>query len=67
MIEADFANMTYQIPYLIAIDHNKRTIVLSLRGTLSLGDAFVDMHCVDQHIAYPVGLYTSDFIQFVIV
>jgi len=58
VLEADFANRTYEIPYLLAVDHSKRAIVLALRGTLSSGDAFVDVHCVDQDIEYPVDAPT---------
>ena len=33
----------YQAPFSICVDHDKKAIVLSVRGTLSIKDALTDM------------------------
>ena len=38
-----FENSLYRQPYLVAVDHDKKAVVIAVRGSLSLGDALVDM------------------------
>eukprot|EP01126_Amoeba_proteus_P024692 TRINITY_DN24802_c0_g1_i1.p1 TRINITY_DN24802_c0_g1~~TRINITY_DN24802_c0_g1_i1.p1 ORF type:complete len:475 (+),score=86.67 TRINITY_DN24802_c0_g1_i1:581-2005(+) len=53
VVYGNFDNPVFHTPYLIAIDHVKRCVVISLRGTLSLADVLVDASCQDQNIPYP--------------
>jgi len=39
---ANFANDVHQTPYCIAVDHSRHTVVIAIRGTLSLEDCIVD-------------------------
>jgi hypothetical protein len=43
IVFATFENTLYRTPYLVALDHPRRAVVVAVRGTLSLGDALVDM------------------------
>lgn len=42
-------------PYAVVIDHRKRAVVLAVRGTLSLADAFIDLHCVEEKVTLDGG------------
>jgi len=50
LIYADFNNKYHQMPYCIVIDHKWQSVVISIRGTLSLED------CVTDVLVTPVSL-----------
>lgn len=50
---ATFINSIYERPYAIFVDHKWQSVVLAIRGTLSLEDLLNDAH------AEPVGELTS--------
>jgi len=33
------------VPYVVSVDHDKRAVVISCRGTLSVSDLITDLHC----------------------
>lgn len=43
LVYVSFHNKIYQIPFYVAIDRGQQTVVVSVRGTLSLKDAVTDM------------------------
>ncbi|XP_060067139.1 diacylglycerol lipase-beta-like [Ylistrum balloti] len=52
LLYVSFYNKIYAIPFFVAIDRKEKSIVVSIRGTLSLRDALTDMSadsvCIDQ-------------------
>ncbi|KAJ3215963.1 hypothetical protein HDU67_010119 [Dinochytrium kinnereticum] len=38
-------NGIYRSPYIIALDHDKKAVVVAIRGTLSTADVLVDLNC----------------------
>lgn len=42
---ASFANDTNRKPFLVLLDHEKETVVIAVRGTLSLEDCVTDALC----------------------
>ncbi|XP_072916246.1 diacylglycerol lipase-beta [Hemitrygon akajei] len=45
-IHISLHNKIYEIPFFVALDHKKETVVVAVRGTLSLEDALTDL-CTD--------------------
>ncbi|XP_014672368.1 PREDICTED: sn1-specific diacylglycerol lipase beta-like [Priapulus caudatus] len=43
IIHASFHNRTYEVAFFVAVDEETESIILSIRGTLSLGDALTDL------------------------
>jgi sn1-specific diacylglycerol lipase len=43
LVYANFQNELFLVPFCIVIDHAKKTIVITIRGTLSLRDAITDL------------------------
>ena len=43
LVYANFQNELFLVPFCIVVDHTKRTVVVCIRGSLSLQDAIVDM------------------------
>jgi sn1-specific diacylglycerol lipase len=43
LIYANFQNELFMVPFCIVVDHMKKTIVITIRGTLSLRDALTDL------------------------
>jgi sn1-specific diacylglycerol lipase len=43
IVYASYQNDIYQIPFSIAVDHERKTVVLSVRGTLSIKDVLTDV------------------------
>ncbi|XP_074649492.1 diacylglycerol lipase-beta-like [Tubulanus polymorphus] len=43
IIYANFQNQLYETPFCVILDHQTKSIVISIRGTLSLKDALTDM------------------------
>lgn len=52
-MHADFTNDVYHVPFFVAIDEKRKTVVISVRGTLSLSDAIVDMDASPIPIVLP--------------
>ena len=46
LVYLSFVNRLYQVAFLVAVDHAARSVVLAVRGTLSLTDAITDL-CLD--------------------
>uniref|UniRef100_A0A8C6VXG1 Diacylglycerol lipase-beta n=1 Tax=Nothobranchius furzeri TaxID=105023 RepID=A0A8C6VXG1_NOTFU len=42
-IHVSFHNQIYQIPFFVALDHQKEAVVVAVRGTLSLKDVITDL------------------------
>jgi sn1-specific diacylglycerol lipase len=40
---ASFENKVFQAPFFVAIDHSTKSIVIAVRGTMSLRDAVTDL------------------------
>lgn len=40
---ASFHNSVFQTPFYVAIDHSTKSIVVAVRGTMSLRDAITDL------------------------
>mmetsp|Transcript_33425 Transcript_33425/g.48459 ORF Transcript_33425/g.48459 Transcript_33425/m.48459 type:complete len:787 (+) Transcript_33425:35-2395(+) len=45
LVYASFANDTHRKPFVVVLDHEKETVVLAVRGTLSLEDCVTDVLC----------------------
>ncbi|CAC5378638.1 DAGL [Mytilus coruscus] len=43
LVYADYHNRIFEIPFYVAIDKEKQSVVVAIRGTLSLKDAITDM------------------------
>ncbi|XP_052059315.1 diacylglycerol lipase-beta-like [Mytilus californianus] len=43
LVYADYHNRIFEIPFYVAIDKEKQSVVIAIRGTLSLKDAITDM------------------------
>ncbi|RDD45324.1 Sn1-specific diacylglycerol lipase beta [Trichoplax sp. H2] len=50
VLYASYRNKLYETPFLLAVDHSRKSVVVSIRGTLSLIDLAADM------IATPIKL-----------
>jgi hypothetical protein len=47
VVYASFTNYLGEaIPYVVSIDHDKRAVIISCRGTLSISDLVTDLHCM---------------------
>lgn len=42
-IHISFHNQVYEIPFVVALDHQKEAVLVAVRGTLSLEDALTDL------------------------
>jgi len=64
LIYASFHNEMYLSPFMIFADHDKREIIVSVRGTLSFRDALVDVQLNPNPIpSIPGGRAHSGFLQ----
>lgn len=43
VVHASFTNHIFELPYCILLDHKKKQIVISVRGSLSFRDVFTDL------------------------
>jgi len=43
LLYASFQNEVFQTPFYVALDHSTQTVVVAIRGTLSLRDAITDL------------------------
>jgi sn1-specific diacylglycerol lipase len=43
IVYANFTNKIYETPFYVAVDHKHQSVIVALRGTLSLEDALTDM------------------------
>lgn len=53
IIYASFANDLYQSPFFVAMDHDCGSVVVSIRGTLSMKDIITDLHAHPKPIELP--------------
>ncbi|XP_071960319.1 diacylglycerol lipase-beta-like [Antedon mediterranea] len=42
IVYMSYRNKIYEVPFFVALDHNEKAVVVSIRGTLSLKDALTD-------------------------
>ncbi|KAI8853421.1 hypothetical protein BC829DRAFT_413907 [Chytridium lagenaria] len=45
LIALSLDNGIFRSPYIIALDHDKKAVVVAIRGTLSTADVLVDLNC----------------------
>ena len=50
---ASFENNLYQTPFLVCLDHEMESVVISIRGTLSMHDLITDLIAITEPIAFP--------------
>ncbi|XP_035694884.1 diacylglycerol lipase-beta-like [Branchiostoma floridae] len=50
VVYATFHNKVYEIPFFVALDHDRRSVVVAVRGTLSLRDALTDLSAESETI-----------------
>ncbi|XP_064620702.1 diacylglycerol lipase-beta-like isoform X3 [Lineus longissimus] len=50
ILHASFHNKIFEIPFFVGIDHHHKSIVVAIRGTLSLKDALTDMTAESEHV-----------------
>ena len=43
IIYVSFSNKIYEIPFYVVVDHNMCSVIIAIRGTLSLKDALTDL------------------------
>eukprot|EP01121_Diplochlamys_sp_Union-15-3_P021586 TRINITY_DN8809_c0_g1_i1.p1 TRINITY_DN8809_c0_g1~~TRINITY_DN8809_c0_g1_i1.p1 ORF type:complete len:594 (-),score=47.09 TRINITY_DN8809_c0_g1_i1:35-1816(-) len=48
IVSANFANNLYETPYFIAVDHVKKCVIISVRGTLSFEDCLTDATATEE-------------------
>ena len=53
IVYASFTNDIYQSPFLVLLDHEYRSVVISIRGTLSMGDVITDLVANPEPIQLP--------------
>lgn len=56
VVYASFENGLYQSPFLVLLDHECRSVVVSIRGTLSMGDVITDLVANPEPIQLPPPL-----------
>ncbi|XP_012670112.2 diacylglycerol lipase-beta [Clupea harengus] len=49
-IHVSFHNQIYEIPFFVALDHKKESILVAVRGTLSLKDVLTDLSAVCENL-----------------
>uniref|UniRef100_A0A8C4QDZ7 Diacylglycerol lipase-alpha n=1 Tax=Eptatretus burgeri TaxID=7764 RepID=A0A8C4QDZ7_EPTBU len=50
IVFASFHDAVYETPFFVAVDHEKKKVVISVRGTLSLKDALTDLSGDAEHL-----------------
>ena len=53
LIYVTFKNDLYQTPFMVCLDHNKQTVVIAIRGTLSTHDVMSDLNANPNPIDLP--------------
>eukprot|EP01137_Pigoraptor_chileana_P007994 Opistho-2@54291 len=53
IVYTSFLNGLYQTPYYIAVDHARQTVVIAVRGTMSLADCMTDLTANETPIEIP--------------
>ena len=53
ILYATLENDLYQAPFMVCLDHASRSVVVSVRGSLSLHDALTDLTAAAHHIKLP--------------
>ena len=53
LIYASFSNTIYQVPFFVCLDHDYKSVVISIRGTLSLHDIVTDLTASTNPIELP--------------
>lgn len=53
IVYASFENDLYKTPFMICIDHKTRSVVIAIRGTLSLHDIITDFCATTEHVNLP--------------
>lgn len=53
IVYASFMNGIYRSPFLVILDHEYRSVVVSIRGTLSMGDIITDLVANPEPIELP--------------
>ncbi|XP_004346297.1 hypothetical protein CAOG_05624 [Capsaspora owczarzaki ATCC 30864] len=48
-----FSNRVFETPFYVAIDHSRRCVVITVRGTLSFDDAVVDLIAAEEKVRIP--------------
>ena len=56
VVYASFHNRVYEVPFYVAVDNQSRSVVVGVRGTLSLKDALTDMTAKTQSIPSSAAL-----------
>ena len=53
LLYASFENNVFQTPFFVALDHAERSIIVAIRGTMSLRDAITDLSAEAKPLTYP--------------
>ena len=53
IIYCSFENDIYQVPFLVCLDHQRQSVVIAIRGTLSFADVVTDLTASTQPIELP--------------
>ena len=53
IIYCSFENDIYQVPFLVCLDHERQSVVIAIRGTLSLADVVTDLTASTHPIELP--------------
>ena len=53
VVYASFTNELYESPFLVILDHEHRSVVVSIRGTLSMDDAITDLVANPERVPLP--------------
>mmetsp|Transcript_24987 Transcript_24987/g.45194 ORF Transcript_24987/g.45194 Transcript_24987/m.45194 type:complete len:700 (-) Transcript_24987:323-2422(-) len=48
------------IPYFIAVDHVRQSVIISIRGSMSMEDVITDLLCDPADFCLPLGAFTLD-------
>ncbi len=57
IIFASFKNDTTHKPFIVFLDHEKKWLVIAIRGTLSLEDCLTDANCEPMEVSLSLSVY----------
>ena len=64
IIYVSFSNKIYEIPFYVVVDHNMCSVIIAIRGTLSLKDALTDLTADCDTIDIPGRLQETSAIMY---
>lgn len=56
IVHVSFHNRVYQVPFLVGLDHETKSVVVSIRGSITLRDMLTDMSADCDPLANDIGL-----------